>query len=132
MHIENKIPMYVVTAKRNMKDEAVIIISALLGTGGIATTIISWLLSRKKTNIDIRQSITEAAASITETNKNLLVSLNSRILALESDVTMLTAQNKILTEQNTALLRRLSEIGDLVLKTSGDNVAKADIARLLK
>lgn len=124
--------MYVVTAKRNMKDELIIIISALLGTGGIATTIISWLLSRKKSSVDITESITNAAATITETNRNLLSTLNIRITSLEDDVIRLTEQNKILTEQNTALLMRLSQIGDLVLKTSGENVAKSDIARLLK
>lgn len=123
--------MYVTTHHR-MNNEFLIIISTLLGTGGIATTIVSWLLSRRKNTADITESITAAAASITETNKRLLESLNTRITELEEDVVGLTEQNKILTEQNTSLIKRLSDIGDLVLKTAGENVAKADIARLLK
>jgi TolA-binding protein len=115
-----------------MNENLQIIISALLGTGGIATIIVSWFLSRRKNTADIMQSLTSAAMSITDTNERLLNTLNVRIASLEDDILKLTQQNKILAEQNSSLLRRLSDIGDLVLKTTGENVSKAAIARLLK
>lgn len=121
-----------ITTQGRMKDDALIIISAALASGGIVTTIISWFLSRKKNTADITSTITAAAASITDTNERLLKTLNSRIEDLEQDVLHLTEQNRVLSEQNHSLLNRLSAIGDLVLKSTGENVAKSDIARLLK
>lgn len=106
-------------------DYKIILISSIFGVGGLFSAVITWLLNRKKMSADITEKIASAASIITTTNQSLITALNDRIQDLESDV-------KQLTEQNERLMKKLSEIGELILETKGDHIHKSALAKKLK
>lgn len=106
-------------------DYKIILVSSIFGVGGLVSAIITWLLNRKKMTADITEKIASAASIITTTNQSLITALNDRIQDLESDV-------KQLTDQNERLMKKLTEIGELILETEGDHIHKSELAKKLK